>query len=141
MFPRLPLRLSHGGEKFELEVVRVSEDQHRGVRLVSDRRLGEWLVGCIGAYHAIGLEMILSKFQIAPRRNREAGMVEPDRGFAEEATAVGVMPVQGKHQLPVASSEDSPDAAGVRYVEDGVDIEDRFVPSDAGLEIGDRDLY
>jgi hypothetical protein len=64
--------------------------------------------------------MILPKFQIAPRWNREAGMVEPGRGFAEEAAVIGVMPVQGKHQLPVASSEDSPDAAGVRYVEDGV---------------------
>ena len=81
----------------------------------------------------------MPKFQIAPRRNHEAGMVEPGHGFGEETAVIVVVPVQGKHQLPVASRENSPNATGMRDIEDGMNIEDSFVPSDARLEIGDGD--
>jgi hypothetical protein len=81
----------------------------------------------------------LPKFKIAAGGNREAAMVEPGRSFGEEAAVVRVVSVQGDHQLPVASRENFPDSSGVRDFENRMDVEDRFVPSDAGIEVGDGD--
>jgi hypothetical protein len=66
-------------------------------------------------------------------------VVEPGRGFGEEATVVGVVSVQGEHQFPVGSGENSSYSSGVRNVQDRMDIEDRFIPLDAGVEVGDGD--
>jgi hypothetical protein len=59
------------------------------------------------------------------------------RGFAEETAVVGFVLVQRDDQLLVGSGEKSSDSAGMRAVEDGVDVEDRFIPPHAGIEVGD----
>jgi len=100
--------LSGGCEKFELDVVRVPKDEHRGVWLVSDRRLGEWLVGCVGSYDAVGLEVLLPEFKVAAGRYREAAMIETGRGLGEQAAVICLVSVQGEHQLPVATRENFP---------------------------------
>ena len=137
VLPWLLLLFRDRCEELELDVVRDSEDKHRGVRFVSDRGLGEWLVGCVGAYDAVGLEVLLPEFKIVAGRDCETTMVESGRSFDEKAAVVVVVSVQRDHQLSVTSGENSSDAAMVRYVENGVDIEDRFVPANAGIEVGD----
>jgi hypothetical protein len=99
--------------------------------------LGQWFVSRVAAYDTVGFKMFLPTFQIVPTGYGEARVVEPGRRFRKEAAVVGVVSVQSKHELPVGVGEDFSDAALVRYIEYGMDVEDRRVPPDAGVQVGD----
>lgn len=102
--------------------------------------IGDWVSGLSAASARttpLASRWSCQSSRSAAGRNREAAVVEIGRGFAEEAAVVSFVLVQGDYQLLVGSGEKSSDSAGMRDVEDGVDVEDRFVPSHAGIEVGD----
>src|SRR5674476_1020158 len=77
------------GEEFKLDVVRIPEHEDRAVGLVGYRRLGQWLVGRIGAHDAVGFEVFLPDFQVCAGGDDEARMVQACCWFGEEMAVVG----------------------------------------------------
>jgi hypothetical protein len=78
----------------------------------------------------------------APGGDEEPGVVEPGRGFGEQAAVVGVVPVQNDHELPVVVGKKLAHAALVRYVAAVADAEHVLIPADTGVDIGhgERDV-
>ena len=125
-----------GREEFELDVVRVTEHQDRSVGGVHDRRLGQWLVGGGAAPHSVGVQVFLPRLEIAAGGQEESGVIESGAGFGGCPAVVRVVSVQRDHEFAVGVGEDLSHSAGVWDVHEEVNVEDRLVPANAGVQVG-----
>ena len=105
--------------------------------LVGDRRLGQGLVGDIGAENTLRFEVSLPGLEIGTAADHEASVVEARDSFTEHRAGAGVVTVQHDHELAVVVGEEFADPAGVRHVHPELDAEDVLVPSDARVDVGD----
>ena len=103
--------------------------------------IGDWVSGWSARSardHAVGLEVVLPGLQVLSVGTAKPAWSSPVVVSEKCWRSLVVVAVQGDHELPVGTGEDLPHPARVRNVEHRVDVEDRPVPGDTGVQVGRR---
>ena len=116
-------------DELKLNVVGVSEDENRTVRLVDYGRLRQRTRGFCRRLHAVGREVVPPALQLCPAGDHEARMIQSRPHLGESFRLVGVVAVKNDHEGPLVVGQHHAESTRMWHLHYRRHIENLLVPS------------